>query len=63
MRFLADLFSGLLMAAVLLAGLVTFASGVSEPERRGTLAIAGAVLLGAAMITLAILNRPGDGDH
>ena len=60
MRFLADLFSGLLMAAVLLAGLITFASGVSEPERRGTLAIAGAVLLGATMITVAILNRQDD---
>ena len=60
MRFLADLFAGLLMAAVLLAGLITFASGVSEPERRGTLAIAGAVLLGATMITVAILNRQDD---
>jgi hypothetical protein len=63
MRFLADLFAGLMLAAVLLAGLVTFASGVSEPEKRGTLAIAGAVLLGAMMITLAILNRPGDVDR
>jgi hypothetical protein len=60
---LADLFAGLLMSLVLMAGLLTFVMGVSEPEKRGTLAIAGAVLLGSTMITLAITNRPVDGDQ
>ncbi len=61
MQALANLFTGLLLAVVLLAGLLTFGMGVSEPEKRGTLAVAGAVLLGSVMITLAVMDRPADG--
>jgi hypothetical protein len=57
MRIIAELFTGLFMAAVFLAGILTFGMGVSEPEKRGTLAIAGAVLIGSMMITLAIVNQ------
>ena len=63
MRVLADLFMGLLLALVLLAGLGALGMGFSEPEKRGTLAIAGAVLIGSTMITLAITSQPGRRDE
>jgi hypothetical protein len=63
MRVLADLFMGLLLALVLLAGVGAFIMGFSEPERRGTMAVAGAVLIGATMITLAITGQSGDRDR
>jgi len=60
MKILSELMLGLILALVLLAGLGALVSGFGDPDRRGTLAIAGAVLVGSTMITLAILNRPGD---
>jgi hypothetical protein len=63
MRVLADLFMGLLLALVLLAGLGALGMGFSEPEKRGSLAVAGAVLIGSTMITLAIMNQSGDRDR
>ena len=58
MRFLADLFTGLFLAVVFLAGFVTFAMGVQEPQKNGALAIAGAVLVGSTMIAVAITSGP-----
>jgi hypothetical protein len=60
MRVISELITGLFLAFVLLAGFFTFVMVVSEPERKGSLAIAGAVLLGSTMITLTILNRADD---
>ncbi len=62
MKLIADLFTGLLLAVVLLAGLGALMMGFSEPEKRGTLAVAGAVLVGSTMITLAITSQSGERD-
>jgi hypothetical protein len=61
MKVLSDLFLGGLVAVVLLASLMAFAAGFQNPEKNGSLSIAGAILAGSTIIAMAIMSRPGNG--
>ena len=63
MQTLSALFIGLLLAVVLLAAIGTFISGVSQPEKQGSLAVAGAVLGGSVIIAMAIMSRGDNGER
>jgi len=61
MRALSALVVGAFLAVVLLAAFMSFAMGIGEPEKRGSLAVAGAVLAGSVIIAIAIMSRQDDG--
>jgi hypothetical protein len=61
MKTLSDLIVSLLLAVVLLAAFFAFAMGFRQPEKNGTLSIAGAILAGSVILSMAILSRPGNG--
>jgi len=61
LRALSAVFVGGMLAVVLMAALVAFAMGIGEPEKRGSLAIAGAIPGGSTIIAIAIMSRQDDG--
>jgi hypothetical protein len=61
MRALSAVVVGGMLAVVLMAALMAFAMGLTEPEKRGSLAIAGAILGGSTIIAIAIMSRQDDG--
>jgi hypothetical protein len=60
MNALEQIFLALVSAALILLTISLFIGGFAE--KNGNYSIAGAIIVGCAMIALAIYNRPGSGD-
>jgi hypothetical protein len=60
MSAIDQIFLAIVSVALILLTIALFVAGFAE--NNGTYSIAGAVIVGCAMIALAIYNRPGGGE-